>query len=96
MLSVIEKEQNIEIKNAMIAFVCQIHRDMIDFGYPTILGITSVILTALEENRIEWTDPDDINAMRKQYILNWVSANSQRSSANQAEAIHFSNTVFLL
>ena len=67
----------------MISFVSQIHRDMIDFGYQTILCITSVILTALEENRIEWTDSDDINAMRKQYILNSVSVNSQRSAVVQ-------------
>ena len=88
MLSVIEKEQSIEIKNAMISFVSQIHRDMIDFGYQTILGIISVILTALEGNRIEWTDSDDINAMQKQYILNLVSANSQRSPAGQPVQPH--------
>ena len=70
MLSVIEKEQNIETKNAIISFVSQIQQDMIDFGYQTILGITSVNLTTLEEKKIEWTDSDDINAMQKQYILN--------------------------
>ena len=56
---------------------------MIDLGYQPILGITSVILIALEENRIEWMDSDDINFIRKQHILNSVSAYSQCSAAGQ-------------
>ena len=58
MIIVIEKETNIEIKNAIIYFVRQIKRDMMDFEYQTNLGITSVLLTSLEMKRIEWTDSD--------------------------------------
>ena len=52
---------------------------MIDFGFQIILSITGVILIALGENRVEWTDTNIIDAMRKQFILNSVCTNSQRS-----------------
>ena len=79
MLAVIEEEQNTEIKDSIISFVSQTNRDMIDFGFQIILGITGVILIAIEENRVEWTDTGIIDAMRKQSILNYVSANFQCS-----------------
>ena len=83
MLSVIEKEQNTETKNSMIFFVSQIDRDMINFRFQTILSFTSIICTALEENRVEWMNVDTTNAMRKQYILNSVSMSSLPVAAGQ-------------
>lgn len=68
MLSVIEKQPKNETKNSMRSLVSQIQRDMIDFGFKIILCITSVILTALEENMIEWMDSDNIEVMRKMDI----------------------------
>ena len=79
MLAIFQEEKNTETKNSIIAFVSQTHRDMIDFGFKIILGITGVILIALEENRVEWTNTNIIDAMRKQYILNSGCTNSQRS-----------------
>ena len=55
-----------------------VHRDMIDVRYQMILGITSIILTALEENRIEWSDLDEINTMQKHSKLNICELATQR------------------
>ena len=86
MLVVIEEEQNTEIKDSIISFVSQTHIDMIDFGFQVILGISGVILIALKENRVECTDTDIIDAISKQFLLNYVYTTSLRSTSGQEES----------
>ena len=63
---------------------------MINFGYHTMLGVTSVILTEKEENRIDWTYIDGTNVMQSQYIHNSISNTSQCiSSGNKGKHKRF-------
>ena len=79
MLEIVNAESHPQIKSNMITYLAQIHKDIADFSYSTMLAINAVVLTAVEEGRADWTDLDGINTMRKQYLMNSLSSTASVS-----------------
>ena len=70
MMSMVLNESNNEIKQAILKYVTDLHHDMIDIGFPTTLAINSTVLSQLEEGKLTWLDCNQIDNIKKKFILN--------------------------
>ena len=77
---IIAEETNIEAKNNMLDYLSDIIEDSHDFGWSSAKGCHAVLSVKMEEGKIDWSDIDKIDRVRR--IPAQRSAQTQTFSAS--------------
>ena len=61
----IRDDTNLEIKNKMLEYLCDLMEDSQDFGWASAKGAHAVLLVRMDEGRVSWLDTYQLDRIRR-------------------------------
>ena len=84
LLSMANNETDPDIQKAMLAYITELHHDMITIGFPATLSINSSVLSEIENGKLAWHEYKKIDHIKQKYILNAAIEASQMPKLNES------------
>ena len=80
---IIREESNPETKNLILDYLADLMEDSHDFGWNAAKGCHAVLLVKMEEGKIDWSDTEKIDRVRR--------IHAQRSTQNHTQSVNSRN-----
>ena len=81
--TIVKDEKNVQVKQNMLEYLSEIMEDSHDFGWAAAKGAHAVLLCKMEEGRLNWSDTQKIDRIRRAYAHKVQNHNPSPYSTNR-------------